>query len=54
MYKLEIANGYKVIELRYNDIVSAAMLIDDISRHTEDSLEFKITFEEKEKCDEFI
>lgn len=47
MYKLKISIAYMNFTLIYNDIVSAAMLIDDISKHLEYSdneLEYQIEY----------
>lgn len=47
MYKLKISINYMSFTLIYNDIVSAAMLIDDISKHltyTDAELEYRIEY----------
>lgn len=47
MYKLKISINYMSFTLIYNDIVSAAMLIDDISKHlshTDSEIEYRIEY----------
>lgn len=47
MYKLKISINYISFTLIYNDVVSAAMLIDDISKHlshTDSEIEYLIEY----------